>query len=358
MSTATNTCTRSATGVLAPTSGAGVPCYKNAAGRLEEIVDPKTHPAAKTNWDMSAPFGFTVPGYDTQYSKSMSGDLSSTDPVNPPGPLTPVIPGPAPANMVLDTSGTLMVISAVLVLLTIVTFVSTGSFLATLVVIAILIGFILLLTKLGILNIYYADGSLHVDYHALDGSSSSGGTTGSGSAPAPAPSKSDQTASAPKNISQSEVFHVGNNRYSYDEAPAVCAAYDSELATYDQVNEAFATGAEWCAYGWSQGGMALYPTQQSTWQKLQSEPKTRTACGRPGVNGGYFDPDTRFGVNCYGSKPADLTTAKYPLPLPGANPATFNSMVSRFKNMLGSIPVNAFNRLGWSEWNLVTHTSK
>lgn len=282
-----------------------------------------------------------------------------SDPVNPgitgQAPVNPVIPGAStPPNMVLDTSGTLMVISAVLVLLTIVTFVSTGSFLATLVVIAILIGFILLLTKLGILNIYYADGSLHIDYHALDGSSA-GGTT-SGSAPAPAPSTTDQTASAPKNISQSEVFHVGNNQYSYDEAPAVCAAYDAELATYDQVNQAFATGAEWCAYGWSQGGMALYPTQQSTWQKLQSEPKTRTACGRPGVNGGYFDPDTRFGVNCYGPKPADLANTKYPLQLPGADPATFNSMVARFKNMLGSIPVTAFNRLGWSEWNLVPHT--
>ena len=274
-----------------------------------------------------------------------------SSPLNPvipgQGPLTPVIPGGStPTNMVLDLSATLMVVTAALVLLTVVTFFATGSFLATLVVIAILIGFILLLTKLGILNIYFTDGMLHVDYHALDG----------GSAPAPAPSTTDQTASAPKTISQSEVFHVGNNQYSYDDAPAVCAAYDAELATYDQVNQAFATGAEWCAYGWSQGGMALYPTQQVTWQKLQSEPKTRTACGRPGVNGGYFDPETKFGVNCYGTKPADLANTKYPLPLPGADPATFNAMVNRFKKMLGYIPVTAFNRLGWSEWNLVPRT--
>uniref|UniRef100_A0A6C0CFY7 Link domain-containing protein n=1 Tax=viral metagenome TaxID=1070528 RepID=A0A6C0CFY7_9ZZZZ len=287
-----------------------------------------------------------------------------SNPLNPviPGqaPLTPVIPGGStPTNMVLDIGATLMVVTSVLVLLTIVTFFATGSLLATLVVIAIVIGFVLLLTKLGIINIYYADGMLHVDYHALDGSSASSGApsgSASGSAPAPAPSTTDQTASAPKTISKSEVFHVGNNHYSYDDAPAVCAAYDAELATYDQVNEAFALGAEWCAYGWSQGGMALYPTQQSTWQKLQSEPKTRTACGRPGVNGGYFDPATKFGVNCYGAKPADLVNAKYPLPLPGADPATFNAMVNRFKKMLGSIPVTAFNRLGWSEWNLVPHT--
>ena len=360
MSIATNTCTRSAAGVLAVASAGvkdGVPCYKNAVGRLQEVVDPKTNPAAKSSWDMSAPFGFSVPGYNTppQNPNRMNRNWRtsvSTDPVDP------VIPGQAPtAGTVLDTSGTLMVISAVLVLLTIVTFVATGSFLATLVVIAILIGFIFLLNKLGILNIYFTDGMLHIDYHALDGSTPElSGTTQSGSAPAPAPSTSDQTASAPKNIAQSEVFHVGNNQYSYDDAPAVCAAYDAELATYDQVNDSFASGAEWCAYGWSQGGMALYPTQQATWQKLQSEPKTRTACGRPGVNGGYFDPATKFGVNCYGPKPADLSNTKFPLPLPGADPATFNSMVARFRNMLGSIPVTAFNRVGWSEWNLVPRT--
>jgi len=357
MSIATNTCTRSTAGVLAVASAGvkdGVPCYKNAVGRLQEIVDPKTNPAAKSSWDMSAPFGFSIPGYNTpsQNPNTMNRDRrtsASTD---------PVIPGQAPtAGTVLDTSGTLMVISAVLVLLTIVTFVSTGSFLATLVVIAILIGFILLLTKLGILDIYFTDGMLHIDYHSLDGSAlNTTEKTTSGSAPAPAPSTSGQTASAPKNIAQSEVFHVGNNQYSYDDAPAVCAAYDAELATYDQVNDSFASGAEWCAYGWSQGGMALYPTQQATWQKLQSEPKTRTACGRPGVNGGYFDPATKFGVNCYGPKPADLSNTKYPLPLPGADPATFNAMVARFRNMLGSIPVTAFNRLGWSEWNLVPRT--
>jgi hypothetical protein len=360
MSIATNTCTRSTAGVLAVASAGvkdGVPCYKNAVGRLQEVVDPKTNPAAKSSWDMSAPFGFSVPGYNTpsQNSNTMNRDWRtsvSTDPVNP------GITGQAPtAGTVLDTSGTLMVISAVLVLLTIVTFVATGSFLATLVVIAILVGFIILLNKLGILNIYFTNGMLHIDYHALDGSTPElSGSGQSGSAPAPAPSTSGQSASAPKNIAQSEVFHVGNNQYSYDDAPAVCAAYDAELATYDQVNDSFASGAEWCAYGWSQGGMALYPTQQATWQKLQSEPKTRTACGRPGVNGGYFDPATKFGVNCYGPKPADLSNTKFPLPLPGANPATFNSMVARFRNMLGSIPVTSFNRVGWSEWNLVPRT--
>ena len=28
-------------------------------------------------------------------------------------------------------------------------------------------------------------------------------------------------------------------------------------------------------------------------------------CGRPGINGGFIDnPNVRFGVNCFGTKPA------------------------------------------------------
>jgi hypothetical protein len=67
---------------------------------------------------------------------------------------------------------------------------------------------------------------------------------------------------------------------------------ERRLASLEQVIEAYNSGAEWCGYGWTAGGMALYPTQKKTWEELQREvdPGKRTACGRPGVNGGYFDP--------------------------------------------------------------------
>jgi len=264
------------------------------------------------------------------------------------------------AETILNSGGLLIIICVVLVLLTVVTFVSTGSFLATLVVIAILIGVLLLLGKLGILKIYFSNGMLHVEYHQMDDTTttSTAGITGPASlasTASPAPSTSGQTVSAPKPVGQSEVFHVGGNEYTYQDAPAVCAAYDSELATYDQINSALSLGAEWCAYGWSQGGMALYPTQQSTWTQLQSDPNARTSCGRPGVNGGYFDPATKFGVNCYGPKPTDNTNSKYPLPLPGSDPSAFNQMVNKFKNQLNTMQVNAFNRSAWSGWNLSAH---
>jgi hypothetical protein len=157
-------------------------------------------------------------------------------------------------------------------------------------------------------------------------------------------------------IHKQEVFYVSGNDYTYDDAPAVCAAYGADLASYDQLMEAYSSGAEWCGYGWSKGGMALFPTQDSTWEMLQGEADTskRTGCGRPGVNGGYFDPSTKFGVNCYGIKPGNKDT-KFPIPLPGSDPSQFNKDVDKFKSMLSKMSVSPFNRVGWSEWNLSSH---
>jgi hypothetical protein len=150
----------------------------------------------------------------------------------------------------------------------------------------------------------------------------------------------------------SEVFHIADNQFTYDEAQAVCAAYGSTLATLEQIIEAYNSGAEWCGYGWSAGGMALYPTQKSTWQELQREvdPGKRTACGRPGVNGGYFDPMTKFGVNCFGFKPKGEFTA--PAPLPGTDRTQFQNAVNRFKEMLKSFNVSPWSRNEWSGYSV------
>lgn len=150
----------------------------------------------------------------------------------------------------------------------------------------------------------------------------------------------------------SEVFHISDNQFTYDEAQAVCAAYGSTLATLEQIIEAYNTGAEWCGYGWSAGGMALYPTQKSTWQELQREvdPGKRTACGRPGVNGGYFDPMTKFGVNCFGFKPKGEFTP--PAPLPGVDRTQFQNAVNKFKEMLKSFNLSPWSRNQWSGYSV------
>ena len=92
-----------------------------------------------------------------------------------------------------------------------------------------------------------------------------------------------------------EVFNIYYNSFKYDEAESLCNALNSELATYDQVLDAYNNGAEWCNYGWSKDGIALYPMQNE-----------KENCGNVGINGGYFNPELEFGVNCYGIKPNDI----------------------------------------------------
>lgn len=169
---------------------------------------------------------------------------------------------------------------------------------------------------------------------------------------APEPAPVAKLPSAPK--VGSEVFHINDSQFTYADAPAVCAAYDAELATLEQVIDAYNHGAEWCSYGWSAGGFALYPTQRGTWQALQAEPDTvkRTSCGRPGVNGGYFDPNTKFGVNCFGFKPTGK--ADLPLPPPGTDDKAFKAAVAKFRKMLNSFSLVPYSRTEWSGYDSTT----
>jgi len=117
--------------------------------------------------------------------------------------------------------------------------------------------------------------------------------------------KEEEEDEEPKeNVVHEEVFNISNNLYTYDDAQAICTSYGARLATYDEIEGAYNKGAEWCSYGWSDGQMIFFPTQKSTWDKLQKTTRHKNDCGRPGVNGGYIkNPYVRFGVNCYGKKP-------------------------------------------------------
>lgn len=226
------------------------------------------------------------------------------------------------------------------ILLIIIIFISGSPFLS-LIVVAIILGILVyILNLIGVITITTKDNKLDIKFMETP--------------PAPAPTKTILTNTTQGSVlQQKEVFHISGNKYTYSEAPAVCAAYEAELASYDQVLQAYSSGAEWCGYGWSQGGMALYPTQEATWQRLiqEADEAKRTSCGRPGVNGGYLDPNTKIGVNCYGVKPGDKGTT-YPVPVAGVDTTAFNSMVQRFKSAVGSMTVMPFNRTGWSEWNV------
>jgi Extracellular link domain len=147
-----------------------------------------------------------------------------------------------------------------------------------------------------------------------------------------------------------EVFYVSDNVFTYAQAPAVCKAYGAELASYFQVEQAYNQGAEWCGYGWSEGGIALFPTQQATWEKLQKEqdPAARIKCGRPGINGGYFDPNTKFGVNCYGVRPAKKASDASPN-ISTSSQDSIDRLVSQFQQNLSKYVVSPFNQKEWSE---------
>ena len=106
------------------------------------------------------------------------------------------------------------------------------------------------------------------------------------------------------NNNRKQVFNLSDNEYTYDEARAVCRAHDGDLATLEQMIEAHKRGANWCNYGWSDGQMALYPTQVDYYNELEKNPQRAGECGKPGVNGGYFEnKDFKFGANCYAVKP-------------------------------------------------------
>ena len=146
-----------------------------------------------------------------------------------------------------------------------------------------------------------------------------------------------------------QVFNVSRNLYTFADAEPLCRAFGAELATYDQVKEAYEKGADWCNYGWVKGQLAVYPTQQSTYDKLQHGPESeRMSCGLPGVNGGYFpNAEQRFGVNCYGPRPAESALDEREQMQAKSNTA-FDREVNHFKAQLDSIAVNPWSAGQWS----------
>jgi len=152
-----------------------------------------------------------------------------------------------------------------------------------------------------------------------------------------------------------EVFHVGDNKYRYDEAAPLCESLGAQLATYDDVKKALNHGADWCSPGWVKGQQAVFPTQESTFQKLQEGPEDqRNACGtRPGIQGGFYDnPDLRFGVTCIGKKPEQSDTdrrasSKQQNLTPDA--LTYQKEVNHFKQISNEIPIAPFNSISWNK---------
>tara|TARA_B100000900_G_scaffold166850_4_gene141656 strand:- start:36 stop:836 length:801 start_codon:yes stop_codon:yes gene_type:complete len=155
-------------------------------------------------------------------------------------------------------------------------------------------------------------------------------------------------------VDNNEVYHIPGNRFTYNDAKAVCKAMGSEMATYDQLNEANKKGASWCSYGWTKDQLGLYPTSQSDWKVLQKKEGHEYDCGLPGVNGGYVsNVYTKLGANCYGVKPKKsdlesemLSDTLYPKT---QKELLFDQRVKFWKNRVGNILLLPFNNENWNK---------
>lgn len=100
--------------------------------------------------------------------------------------------------------------------------------------------------------------------------------------------------------------------------------------------------------------MALFPTQEDKWNKLQKIKGHENDCGRPGINGGYIaNPNARFGINCYGYKPKITSRERKIMETTPELPITkkdidFQNMVDQWKQKIPDILVAPFNHTSWS----------
>lgn len=163
-----------------------------------------------------------------------------------------------------------------------------------------------------------------------------------------------QPDSIPEIKIEKQVFNIPENIYNYNDAQALCKAYGAELANYNQIEETYNKGGEWCNYGWSQDQMILYPTQKETWNTLQTIKGHENDCGRPGVNGGYIsNKNARFGVNCYGYKPeinskeVEYMNERTIYPISDQDKKT-QKKIDAYKKELKNILVSPFNPKQWS----------
>ena len=69
-----------------------------------------------------------------------------------------------------------------------------------------------------------------------------------------------------------QVFNVSKNSYTYYDAEPLCKALGAELATYEQVKQAYEQGADWCNYGWVKGQWQSIPHKRvhgSSYKRVQ-----------------------------------------------------------------------------------------
>ena len=164
-----------------------------------------------------------------------------------------------------------------------------------------------------------------------------------------ASTKSPSYTNNVSNSNMKQVFNIRENIYTLDDAPAVCGAIGSELASVNQLIEAHKNGADWCNVGWTKDGLAAYPIQYSTWKNLQdNDPNKRNICGKPGINLSRNDPNLLYGVNCYGVKPNPKGNEIVKNTILSDKQRELQRKISDFQKNINSISITPFNTDKWS----------
>ena len=192
-------------------------------------------------------------------------------------------------------------------------------------------------------NFFSEEPEVDIEVDHLNASSSSSDETGTGE------------SSVPEITKKKQVFHIPGNDLVYQDAKALCDAYGARLASYNEIENSYNQGAEWCSYGWSKDQMALFPTQKQNWKKLQTIDGHENDCGRPGINGGYIaNPAVRFGANCFGYKPKITTAEQNAMDNAPLYPQTNKELalerrVDYWRQKLPEVTVAPFNKSTWSK---------
>jgi hypothetical protein len=155
-----------------------------------------------------------------------------------------------------------------------------------------------------------------------------------------------------------EVYNISDQKYTYQQAKCKCGSYGSRLATINDLSNAYNDGAEWCNYGWTDGGYVVFPTQQATYNKLKKAinrgriengmlplVNPYTKCGRAGLNGGLANKNSKFGVNCYGMKPPGGIIQKSTVPIDKCE------LEENEENVESTDNISIFNSDKWSHYN-------
>lgn len=147
-----------------------------------------------------------------------------------------------------------------------------------------------------------------------------------GSSTADKEKKTKETEENKYKNARGEVFHIGNQLYSYKEADEICRlANDSRLATREEMINAYKQGANWeGSFGWC--------TDQQAY----------TISKEKGVEGGRVkQTDLLLGVNCIGKKPSMTDRDKMLMNMIRAEAKGLDIM-SQMKFLFAELNPNAF----------------